>query len=85
MRAEDWLAAVVVGFVISWIANGLTKSRYSFLINAFVGVFGAILVNMLIHTMSLYSNSLLLTVKLGLAGSVGLLLLFHISRRLERR
>ncbi|OYW77369.1 MAG: transglycosylase [Asticcacaulis sp. 32-58-5] len=85
MRGEDWLLAIAVGFVVSWIANALTKSRYSFMINLFVGVFGSILVNMLIHTMSLYPDSNFLTLKLGLAGSIGLLLLFHISRRLERR
>ncbi|MDC7674770.1 transglycosylase [Asticcacaulis machinosus] len=85
MRAEDWLVAVTTGFVVSWIANALTKSRYSFMINLFVGIFGSILVNMLIHTMSIYPDSGYLTLKLGLAGSAGLLILFHISRRLERR
>ncbi|GGZ37225.1 transglycosylase [Asticcacaulis endophyticus] len=85
MRAEDWLVAVAVGCVVSWIANAITQSRYSLPINLFVGIFGAILVNMLIHTMSLYPDSLFLTLKLGMAGSIGLLLLFHISRRLERR
>jgi uncharacterized membrane protein YeaQ/YmgE (transglycosylase-associated protein family) len=85
MNIQDWILAVMTGFIIGWIANNLTKSRYSFLINMFVGVFGAILLTFFIHILDIYPDRFFLTLKTSAIGSIVLLILFHLTRALERQ
>lgn len=85
MNAQDWILAVMTGFIIGWIGNSVTKSRYSFIINMFVGVFGAILLTFFVHILDIYPDRFFLTLKTAVLGSSVLLLLFHLTRALEKQ
>ena len=84
MGVQDWILAAMTGFIIGWIANALTRSRYSFIVNMFVGIFGAILLNYFIHIIALYDERFFLTLQTSAIGSAVLLLLFHLTRALEK-
>ncbi len=85
MTAENYILAIVAGFIIGWIANAWTKSRYSFIINLFVGIFGAILPNFFLVSTQLMDGGWFSILSISLAGSIVLLGLFHATRALERR
>lgn len=84
MSVQDWILAVMAGFIVGWIANNLTKSRYSLIINMFVGIFGAILLTFFIHILDIYPERFFLTLKSAVAGSIGLLGIFHLTRAMEK-
>jgi uncharacterized membrane protein YeaQ/YmgE (transglycosylase-associated protein family) len=75
----------MAGFIIGWIANALSKSRYSFLINLFVGIFGAVLLNIIIKTLEIGDDRFFFTLFISVLGATGLLGMFHVSRAFERR
>lgn len=85
MTAENYILATLAGFLVGWIANALSKSRFSFPINLFVGIFGAILLNFFVQSTEMLDDGFFTILKVSLLGSAGLLGLFHVSRMLERR
>lgn len=86
MTAENYILAIVAGFVVGWIANMMTRSRYSFPINLFVGIFGSILLTFFIRTADLMDTDHILSgLLISLTGSTVLLLLFHVTRLTEKR
>ena len=85
MTAENYLLATVAGFIVGWIANAMSKSRFSFPINLFVGIFGAILLNFFARTADLWDDHFFSILIVSLTGSIVLLGLFHLTRALERR
>ena len=85
MTAENYILAAVAGLVIGWIANAMSKSRFSFPINLFVGIFGAILLNFFFRTAEIFDDGFFTILIVSLIGSAGLLGLFHLSRFTERR
>ncbi len=85
MTAENYTLAIVAGLIAGWIANLMSKSRFSFPINLFVGIFGAILLNFFLRSAEKIDNHFFSVLWVSLAGSSGLLLLFHLTRRFERR
>ena len=85
MTAENYTLATIAGFVIGWIANMMSKSRFSFPINLFVAIFGAILLNFFLRTAEYIDNRFFSILGVSLLGSAGLLALFHLSRQFERR
>ena len=85
MTAENYILATLAGFVVGWIANFMSKSRFSFPINLFVGIFGAILANFFARTAEMIDDHFFSTLFVSLLGSVGCLALFHLSRITERR
>jgi len=85
MTAENYILATIAGFVIGGIANAWTKSRYSFIINLFVGIFGAILPNFFVQSTEMMDGGWFSILLISLAGSIVLLGLFHATRALERR
>lgn len=84
MGVQDWILAVMTGFIVGWIANNLTRSRYSAIINMFVGIFGAILMTFFIHILDIYPDRFYTTLRAAGAGSAGLLALFHLTRAIEK-
>jgi uncharacterized membrane protein YeaQ/YmgE (transglycosylase-associated protein family) len=84
MTAENYILAIVAGFIAGWIANAMTRSRYSFPINLFVGIFGAILLNFFVQTADLLDDRFMSILLVSLAGSAVLLLLFHLTRLTEK-
>ncbi|ESQ78161.1 GlsB/YeaQ/YmgE family stress response membrane protein [Asticcacaulis sp. YBE204] len=84
MNVQDWILAGMAGFIVGWIANNLTKSRYSAIINMFVGIFGAILMTFFIHILDIYPDRFFTTLRAAVAGSVILLGLFHLTRAMEK-
>ncbi|MDC7681877.1 transglycosylase [Asticcacaulis sp. BYS171W] len=84
MNVQDWILAGMAGFIVGWIANNLTKSRYSAIINMFVGIFGAILMTFFIHILDIYPDRFFTTLRAAVAGSVVLLGLFHLTRAMEK-
>ncbi len=85
MTAENYILATLAGFVVGWIANFMSKSRFSFPINLFVGIFGAILANFFVRSTEMIDDHFFATLGVSLLGSAGLLALFHLSRVTERR
>lgn len=84
MTSENWFLSCMAGFIVGWIANELSHNRYSFLINLFVGVFGAILLNIFITTIEISDGRFFPTLGISVLGSGVLLCLFHASRAIER-
>lgn len=85
MTAENYILATLAGFVIGWIANFMSKSRFSFPINLFVGIFGAVLLNFFMQSTEMGSDRFWPVLMVSLVGSTVLLGLFHLSRITERR
>ena len=85
MRAENYILAMLAGFLVGYVFNAITKSRFSFPVNLFVGVFGAILLNFFLRGTEMISGRFFPTLGVSLAGSIVLLGLFHLSRITERR
>lgn len=85
MTAENWLLSCMAGLIIGWIANAISKSRYSFLINLFIGIFGAILLNIFVTTLEVNDGRFFPTLGVSILGSSGLLILFHLTRALEQK
>jgi|GEM_PF-1005237 len=84
MSVQDWILAGMAGVIIGWIANSLTQSRYSAIINIFVGIFGAILMTFFIHILDIYPDRFFTTLRAAVAGSSVLLALFHLTRAVEK-
>lgn len=84
MTLENYILATLAGFVAAWAANALSRNRLGFPVNLFVGIFGAILLNFFIQSTEMMNNRFLSVLGVSIAGSVGLLALFHISRLTER-
>lgn len=84
MTPENWVLSALAGFVTGWIANAMTRSRFSFLINLMVGVFGGILLNILVTTMELFEDTFWRTLGISIVGAGGLLVIFHMTRAVER-
>ena len=85
MKWENYVVAALAGFVVGWIANAMSKSRFSFPINLFVGIFGAILLNFFVQSSELLDDGLLSILLVSLVGSTVLLGLFHLTRLTEKR
>lgn len=85
MTAENYILATFAGFIIGWIANTMSKSRFSFPINLFVAIFGAVLLNFFLRTAEYIDNRFFPVLGVSLLGSAGLLAIFHLSRQFERR
>jgi uncharacterized membrane protein YeaQ/YmgE (transglycosylase-associated protein family) len=85
MTSENWFLSGMAGFIIGWIANELSHNRYSFLINLFVGVFGAILLNIFVNTIEVSDGKFFPTLAISVLGSSVLLGLFHFTRGIERQ
>ncbi|MGZ3298628.1 MAG: GlsB/YeaQ/YmgE family stress response membrane protein [Asticcacaulis sp.] len=85
MTAENYILATIAGLVVGWIANSWSKSRYSFIINLFVAIFGAILLNFFVQSTEMMDAGFFSILLISLAGSTVLLGLFHATRALERR
>lgn len=85
MTSENYILAAVAGIVVGWIANFMTKSKFSFPINLFVGIFGAILLNFFFRSAEMVEDSFMSILMVSLIGSTVLLLLFHLTRLTERR
>lgn len=85
MTAENYTLAIVAGLLVGWIANLMSKSRFSFPINLFVGIFGACLLNFFLRSAEMIDNHFFSILWVSLIGSTVLLALFHLSRVFERR
>lgn len=85
MTAENYILATLAGFFVGWIANMMTKSKFSFPVNLFVAIFGAILLNFFVRSAEMMDDHFFSILLLSLAGSIVLLGLFHLSRITERR
>jgi len=85
MTSENYILATVAGFLVGWIANFMTKSKFSFPINLFVGIFGAILLNFFFRSAEMVEDSFFSILMVSLIGSTVLLILFHLTRLTERR
>ena len=85
MSIENWLLSALAGLVIGWLANFMTKRRYSFLINLFVGLVGAILLNIFVKTLELIDEEFWPTLGVSIMGASLWLILFHITRLVERK
>lgn len=85
MTAENYILASLAGLVVGWIANLMSKSRFSFPINLFVGIFGACLLNFFLVSAEMIRNQFFSILWVSLLGAAGLLGLFHFSRAFERR
>ncbi len=85
MTAENYILATLAGFVVGWIANLMSKSRFSFPINLFVAIFGACLLNFFLRSAEMIDNHFFSILLVSLVGSSVLLGLFHLSRMSERR
>jgi uncharacterized membrane protein YeaQ/YmgE (transglycosylase-associated protein family) len=85
MTAENYILATLAGFLVGWIANAMSKSRFSFPINLFVAIFGAILLNFFVQTSEKLDDHFFSILMVSLVGSSVLLGLFHLTRMLERR
>lgn len=85
MTAENWILAILAGFVVAWIANTASKSRYSFPINMIVGISGASLLNFFLRTTGAISDAFFEVLLVSVGGSLALLVLFHLTRAIERR
>ncbi|MBW8880460.1 MAG: GlsB/YeaQ/YmgE family stress response membrane protein [Asticcacaulis sp.] len=85
MTAENYILATLAGFVVGWIANAMSKSRFSFPINLFVGIFGAVLLNFFVQSADLLDDRFFSILLVSLVGSVVLLALFHLTRLTEKR
>ena len=85
MTAENYILATLAGFLVGWIANFMSKSRFSFPINLFVGIFGAILLNFFMQSTEMGSDRFWPVLTVSLIGASGLLGLFYLSRVTERR
>ena len=85
MTAENYILATLAGFLVGGIANAMSKSRFSFPINLFVGIFGAILLNFFVQSTEMLDGGFFSILMVSLVGSTALLALFHLSRMLERR
>ncbi|ESQ82901.1 MULTISPECIES: hypothetical protein [unclassified Asticcacaulis] len=85
MTAENYILATLAGFLIGWIANAMSKSRFSFPINVFIAIFGAILLNFFVQTSEKLDDHFFSILMVSLVGSSVLLGLFHLTRMLERR
>lgn len=85
MTAENYILASLAGLLVGWIANLLSKSRFSFPINLFVGIFGACLLNFFMVSAEMIRSDFLPILWVSLLGAAGLLGMFHLSRAFERR
>ncbi len=85
MTAENWILAILAGFVVAWIANAVSKSRYSFPVNMVVGIFGAGLLNFFLRTAGIINDSFFEILMVSIGGSIVLLAMFHLTRAIERR
>ncbi len=85
MTAENYILATFAGLIVGWIANMMSKSRFSFPINLFVGIFGAVLLNFFLRSAEKISNHFFSILWVSLIGATVLLALFHLSRAFERR
>lgn len=85
MTAENYILATLAGFLVGWIANLMTKSKFSFPVNLFVAIFGAILLNFFVRSAEMLDDHFFSTLTISLVGSIVLLGLFHLSRITERR
>ena len=85
MTAENYILATLAGFLVGWIANLITKSKFSFPVNLFVAIFGAILFNFFIRSAEMLDDRFFSILTVSLVGSIVLLGLFHLSRITERR
>ena len=85
MTAENYILATLAGFLVGWIANAMSKSRFSFPIYLFVAIFGAILLNFFVQTSEKLDDHFFSILMVSLVGSSVLLGFFHITRMLERR
>jgi len=85
MTLENYILSILAGFFMGWIANTMSKSRYSFPINLFVAIFGAILMNFFLRSTSLIHDEFMPTLLVSMLGSAILLGLFHLTRAIERR
>ncbi|EGF90488.1 transglycosylase-associated protein [Asticcacaulis biprosthecium C19] len=85
MNAENYILATVAGFVVGWIANVMSKSRFSFPINLFVGIFGAVLLNFFVQSTDMLDEGFVSILLVSLVGSTVLLALFHLTRLTEKR
>ncbi|MDI7774859.1 transglycosylase [Asticcacaulis sp. EMRT-3] len=84
MTAENYILAILAGFVVGWVGNAISRSRFSFSTNLFVAIAGAILLNFFIRSSEMMNDDFFPTLGLSLFGSAALLLLFHLSRFPER-
>lgn len=84
MGVEDCILAAMTGFIVSWLANALSKGRYSFASNLFTGISGAILLSYFIHIIAIWPDRFFVTLYTSAAGSAALLVLFHLTRALEK-
>ncbi|ESQ75390.1 GlsB/YeaQ/YmgE family stress response membrane protein [Asticcacaulis sp. AC402] len=84
MTAENYVLATLAGFVVGWIANAMSKSRFSFPINLFVGIFGAVLLNFFVQTANMLDDRFMSILLVSLVGSTVLLALFHLTRLTEK-
>lgn len=85
MTLENYILSILAGFLIGWIANSVTKSRYSFPINMCVAIAGAILLNFFLRSTSMISDAFMPTLLVSIGGSAFLLGVFHAIRAIERR
>ena len=85
MTAENYILATLAGFLVGWIANLITKSKFSFPVNLFVAIFGAILLNFFVRSAEMVDDRFFSILTVSLVGSIVLLGLFHLSRITERR
>jgi len=85
MTSENWFLSCMAGFIIGWIANEISRNRYSFLINLFVGSFGAVLLNIFVTTIEASDGRFFPTLGISVLGAGVLLGVFHFTRGIERQ
>lgn len=85
MTAENYILATLAGFLVGWIANFMSKSRFSFPINLFVGIFGAVLLNFFVQSSEMLDDGFFSILMVSMVGSTVLLGLFHLTRLTEKR
>jgi len=85
MTAENWVLSCLAGFVMGWLANAITRGRYSIFDNLFVGIIGAILCNIVLRALELSDGKFFFTLGFSFLGSGVLLGLYHVTRHIERR